>query len=358
MLMASLRKKNIIYSLILAAAVVAVWFFRNQGHDAEDLPPAVALKGKTFGVVEYNIKYLPEGGISKSDEEIQAGADSILSRLNQSMSTYINDSEISEFNRDNLHKYESEFFYGVLAESKRVYERTNGAFDPTVGPLVDAWGFGPGKNREPEKVNADSLLQYVGYDSIFFDSVSVCKLKKGMRLDFSAIAKGYGVDLVADYLSGLGLENIFVEIGGELVCRGTNDRGEPWVIGIDNPTGEEKSRGLAGLVKLQDLAMATSGNYRQYYEKEGKRYSHTISPVTGMPVTHSLLSASVFAPSCMTADAYATAFMVMGLDESRTLVEGEDDLEAYFIYSDSAGNLQTYATAGIRESIENLKDDK
>ncbi|MFA0962400.1 FAD:protein FMN transferase [Roseivirga sp. BDSF3-8] len=354
--MASLRKKNIIYSLILAAAIAAVWFFRKQNDPAKDLESAVTLSGTTFGVVPYNIKYIPEDEVDISPQHLQAGADSILSGLNQSLSTYIDNSEITEFNEDNLHKYESQYFYPVLAESKTVFQRTRGAFDPTVGPLVDAWGFGPGKKREPEKVNVDSLLGLVGYDSIFFDSVSVCKLKKGMRLDFSAIAKGYGVDLVASYLTGKGLNNIFVEIGGELACRGVNDRGEPWVIGIDNPTGEEETRGLTGIVRLRDQAMATSGNYRQYYEKDGKRYSHTISPVTGLPVTHSLLSASVFSPSCMTADAYATAFMVMGLKEARDLAESEQNLEAYFIYSDSTGALQTYATPGIRESIETLED--
>ncbi|MGB3182437.1 MAG: FAD:protein FMN transferase [Cyclobacteriaceae bacterium] len=354
--MASLRKKNIIYSLILAAAIIVVWFVRNQGSEDADLPEAVALKGTTFGVVEYNIKYLPEDEVGMTGDEIKAGADSILSRLNQSLSTYISDSEVTEFNNDNLHKYESRFFYEMLKASKTVYERTDGAFDPTVGPLVDAWGFGPGKNREPEKVNTDSLLRMVGFDSIFFDSVSACKLKQGMRLDFSAIAKGYGVDLVADYLLGKGLDNIFVEIGGELVCRGTNDRGEPWVIGIDNPTGEEKSRSVAGVVKLKDQAMATSGNYRQYYEKDGKRYSHTISPATGRPVVHNLLSATVFSPKCVTADAYATAFMVMGMEKSLELVENDDELEAYLIFSDSTGALQTYATEGIRGSIEKVDE--
>lgn len=354
--MASLRKKNIIYSLILLASVVIVWLVRNSGEDQPETDASegetVAITGTTFGVVEYNVKYVAEADISPEADNLKAGIDSILNGVNSSLSTYIEDSEISEFNRDNLHKYESPYFFPVLAASREVFEETGGAFDPTVAPLVNAWGFGPGKNREPEKVNVDSLLEYVGFDSVFFDSTSVCKMKKGVQLDFSAVAKGYAVDLVAEYLQSQGLENIFVEIGGELACYGKNDRGEAWVIGIDSPVGEEENRSINQVVQVQNRAMATSGNYRNFYVKDDIRYSHTISPVTGKPVEHTLLSATVFSEKCMYADAYATAFMVAGMEKAREIVESNQDLDAYFIYSDENGELKTYATAGIKDFLK------
>ena len=197
----------------------------------------------------------------------------------------------------------------------------------------------------------DSLLQFVNFDSIFFDTISVCKLKKGIKLDFSAIAKGYGVDVVAAFLKDKGIVNMMVEIGGEVVCYGRNQNGNMWKIGIDNPLADEGGEALQATVNLKNRAIATSGNYRNYYEKNGKKYSHTIDPKTGYPVEHTLLSASVFADNCMTADAYATAFMVMGLDRAKVLLEKDATLDAYLVYSDDGGNVKTYVTEGIKNFI-------
>lgn len=343
------RKKNAIYSLILVLLLVGVWWYRNANNSkiggAFGNYKKVAIHGNTMGTT-YSIKYLEPEGIS-----YQEAIDSILKEFNYSLSTYIPSSEISRFNEGTILRYESPFFYPVLKRSKEIYETTDGAFDPTVGPLVNAWGFGPNESKAPDSAKVDSLLQLVNYDSIFFDSISACKLMKGIELDFSAIAKGYGVDVVADYLQSQGVENMMVEIGGEIYCSGKNENGAIWLIGIDNPEAENGANKIRATVKLNDMALATSGNYRNYYEKDGVKYAHTISPRTGYPVRHSLLSASVFAEDCMTADAYATAFMVMGIKKAKRILQKEKELEAYLIYHDENGNIKTFTTDGISSSI-------
>jgi FAD:protein FMN transferase len=347
------QRKNLLYSLVLVLTVVAVWSWRRWNQPDElraiDGLKRIALQGSTMGT-SYSVRYLDAQG-----RNLKPGIDSLLLAFNNSLSTYIPDSEISRFNQDALLKYESPFLYPVLQKSKEVYQKTGGAFDPTVGPLVNAWGFGPQGRQTPSASLVDSLRRLVSYDSIFFDSLAVCKLKQGVQLDFSAIAKGYGVDVVADYIRSRGIEHLFVEIGGEVVAQGLNDRGTPWQVGINVPSEDpgEQAQPQA-IVSLRDRALATSGNYRNFYEKGGIKYSHTISPVSGQPVRHSLLSASVIAADCMTADAYATAFMVMGMEKARQLLDREPELQAYFIYSDADGKLQSWATPGIADQIKNV----
>lgn len=340
---------------MLLLLLLGVWTYRKfkepaAGEDVSQLK-RVALQGTTMGT-SYSIKYLDAQG-----RNLKPAIDSLLVVFNLSMSTYIPESEISRFNQEALLKYESPFFYPVLKRSKEVFLQTEGAFDPTVGPLVNAWGFGPEGRSVPSDAVVDSLLRLVSYDSIFFDSLAVCKMMKGMKLDFSALAKGYGVDIVADFIQSKGIDNLFVEIGGEVVASGVNDRGIPWRVGINYPTEDwEKQQQAQAVVLLKNQALATSGNYRNFYEVDGVKYSHTISPVTGRPVRHSLLSASVFAPDCMTADAYATAFMVMGVEKAKAVLARDENLQAYFIFSDSSGKLQTWASPGISEQIKVLED--
>jgi thiamine biosynthesis lipoprotein len=346
---ANYRKKNLLYSLFLILALLGVWVYRNYIKESER-PKAegkkVELQGRTMGTT-YSVKYLDEEG-----RNFQPGIDSLLEAFNLSLSTYIPESEISRFNREALLKYESPFFYPVLKRSKEIYEKTGGGFDPTVGPLVNAWGFGPEGVQSPDPAKVDSLLQLVNYDSIFFDSAAVCKMMKGMKLDFSAIAKGYGVDVVAQFLMEKGIDNLFVEIGGEVYAGGVNERGNYWAVGVNYPTTNiEQQQAAMAIIPIENQAIATSGNYRNYYEKDGVKYSHTISPTTGYPVTHSLLSASVFAPDCMTADAYATAFMVLGVEEAMAIDEREDDIAIYLIYSDESGALQTFASPEVADKI-------
>lgn len=347
---ADYRRKNLLYSLVLILALLGVWVYRNYIKDTGVPEGAegkkIELQGSTMGTT-YSVKYLDE-----ERRNFQPGIDSLLEVFNLSHSTYIPESEISRFNREALLKYESPFFYPVLKRSKEIYEKTGGAFDPTVGPLVNAWGFGPEGVQTPDPGRVDSLLQLVNFDSIFFDTVAVCKMMKGMKLDFSAIAKGYGVDVVAQFLKARGIDDLFVEIGGEVYAEGVNEHGNPWAVGVNHPTTDvEQQQAAMAIIPLENQAIATSGNYRNYYEKDGVKYSHTISPVTGYPVTHSLLSASVFAPDCMTADAYATAFMVLGVKEAMAIDEREDDIAIYLIYSDESGALQTFASPEVADKI-------
>jgi len=228
-------------------------------------------------------------------------------------------------------------------------QATGGAFDPTVAPLVNAWGFGPEKNELPDDITIDSLLQLVGYDKIEYTSEYVTRKVPNVTLNFSAIAKGYGVDVVSDFLQGKGVENFMVEIGGEVFCRGVNDQGNLWRIGVDNPSQIGQ---MSAAVALDNQAIATSGDYRNYYVRDGKKYAHTIDPETGRQVTHSVLSVSVIADDCMTADGYATAFMVLGLERTREIVAEQTGLEVYIIYDDN-GTTKTFQTEGMEEMIIN-----
>lgn len=342
------RKKNLIYSAILILFFVAVWSFRRYSEPEEVVDvKKVEFIGQTMGT-SYSVKYLDEEG-----RILQSEIDSVLEVFNLALSTYIPESEISRFNREAQLKYESPYFYPILQRSKEIYEKTEGAFDPTIGPLVNAWGFGPEERKTPDQASVDSLRQLVNFDSIYFDTVAVRKMMEGMKLDFSAIAKGYGVDVVAQYLMSKGIENLFVEIGGEIYCHGVNAEGQRWKVGINYPSLDpKKQRTVQAVVALHNRAIATSGNYRNYYEQDGIIYSHTIDPVSGYPVRHKLLSASVFAPDCMTADAYATAFMVLGHEKAILIDEREEDIEVYLIYSGEDGKLETYASPGVVKDIE------
>lgn len=349
-----MNKKNFLkrlYPLLLILAVFIVWKIRQK----EDPPlHMVSISGTTMGTIGYSIKYFSESGVNLEDK-----IDSLLKVWNMSMSTYIPESEISRFNKsDSCFEYESKYFLPVLKASKKVFELSEGAFDPTVGPLVEAWGFGPQKSMTPDSTTVDSLRQLVGFDKIYFDDKKVCKTVPGMHLDFSAIAKGYAVDVVAEYLESQGIHNMLVEIGGELLCRGTKNDGKLWRTAIEDPNVEVYERKILAVVNFTDRAVATSGNYRNYYVRDGKKYVHTINPATGYPIIHSLLSASIFADDCMTADACATACMVVGLDGAKKLIEKDSTLDAFLIYSGKNGETGIFMTEGIRENIEMLDADE
>ncbi len=347
------RTKNIIYSLALLTTVALVYLYRSYFPSEEanaKIDPKntlIHLKGTTFGVVAYNVKY-----IDSLQRDFQPEIDTLLKAFNQSLSTYLPSSEISRFNQQDSLVFESDFFYPVLQASREVFEATQGAFDPTVAPLVNAWGFGFKKEELPDKARIDSLKTLIGFDYIEFDERKVAKKKPNVMLDMSAIAKGYGVDVVATLLEKKGITNYFIEIGGEAVCKGKNERNELWTLGITNPRYKQPNEKPAyKLVKIENRAMATSGNYENYYIKDGKKYAHTISPQTGYPIEHSLKSASVFAPDCMRADAYATAFMVLGFEKSKEILAKLKNIDAYLIYEDEEGNLKSFATENIKKYV-------
>lgn len=333
--------KRKLLPLGLVIILLVVWKLQNDSHSSG----FITLTGTTMGPIVYNIKYL-------GDTNYQVAIDSLLEAFNQSLSTYIPDSEISRFNENDSLAFQSPFFYPILELSKDIHQLTEGAFDPTLGPLINAWGFGPNRNRDPENINIDSLKRLVGFSKIRFDENKIIKEERGMSLDFSAVAKGYAVDLVSQFLEDNDVDDYMVEIGGEVRCSGQNPSGKIWRIGIENPTVAPGEQELFATTVVENRSLATSGNYRNFYEVDGKKYAHTISPFTGAPVEHSLLSASVFSVSCMAADALATGFMVLGLEKSIEIVENSRDIEAYLIYADEDGTLQTYSSRGVKTEVE------
>jgi thiamine biosynthesis lipoprotein len=278
--------------------------------------------------------------------------DSLLDAFNLIASVWEENSIISRINNnDNTVEAGAEFI-NIFKQSQRISEATNGAFDITVGPLVNAWGFGFRNRIEMDAHVVDSLLPLVGYRKVRLAGNKIVKDNPAIQIDYNAIAKGYSVDWLGGFLSANGIKNYLVEIGGEIVARGSKPGGVPWVVGIEKPAPEaDAPQVLEATITLINRALATSGNYRKFYEKGGVRYSHTIDPATGYPVQHSLLSATVIADSAAIADGYATAFMVMGLEKARAFLTQHPELEAYFIYSGPDGNFQTWATERLRKII-------
>ncbi|MDP2424309.1 MAG: FAD:protein FMN transferase, partial [Bacteroidales bacterium] len=219
-------------------------------------------------------------------------------------------------------------------------------------PLVNAWGFGFTNRMKLNSNKVDSLMQFVGYQNFNLIENKIIKQNPGSAIDFNAIAKGYAVDVVGRFIEGKGISQYLVDIGGEVFARKRKHDGQLWKIGIEKPADQADSqRDLKVILELENEAIATSGNYRRYYEEDGIRYSHTIDPSTGYPVNHSLLSASVLAADCMTADAYATAFMVMGIERAKAYVLSHPGMEAYFIYASKDGSLETWASEGFVKKI-------
>ncbi len=284
----------------------------------------VVLTGKTMGTT-YSVKYVnPAEKVNLSQIHIEI--DSVLKHVNMEMSTYIPNSEISRFNAFNKTEWfpVSKDFVVVLRQAKYVAKISDGYFDPTIMPLVNLWGFGPEKRDEkiPTSAEIDSAKKLVDFTLIEdkIDKPEVRKKSSSVYLDFSSIAKGYGVDKVGDFLESKGIENYLVEIGGELRAHGVKADSSIWRVGVVNPN----EKGISIALKLHDLSIATSGDYMNYFEVNGKRYSHTINPKTGKPITHNLASVSVVDPSCMIADAYATAFDVLGPQKGFALAESLD----------------------------------
>ncbi|MEM6335797.1 MAG: FAD:protein FMN transferase [Bacteroidota bacterium] len=315
-------------------------------------PPA-QIRGETMGTY-YAVTFPEEQGDSAL---LLAGVDSTLIALNASLSTYIPEALISQLNAsvDTAEVFVlDEHFARVWERSVKIHAATDGAFNPALGPLITAWGFGPDLEQRKGEVNVDSLLPLTRLDAFVYtpasgsDPATMRKKRAGATLDFSAIAKGYGVDLVGGYLQSQGVTDYFVDIGGEVVTRGEHPEGRPWRVGIERPSPDE--RAVQRVLDLGDAALASSGNYRNFYVVDGRRIVHTINPETGLPETSNLLGVSVTAPDCMTADAYATAFMVMGYERARALVEQDSVLDALFILGgEEEGAYEERGTLGSEE---------
>ena len=280
----------------------------------------------------------------------QPQIDSLLNDFDQTASLWVDSSLLRKLNSNETVKLNS-LIKDLFEKSFSVSETTSGYFDITVGKLVNAWGFGFLGNRTVDMLVIDSLKQYVGYDKIQIADSILVKENPNIEIDFNAIAQGYSVDMVVNYLLSQGVENLLVDIGGEVVARGAKPKGKMWVVGIEKPAESKYSTQKIEIkISLNDMAIVTSGSYRKYYESNGIKYSHNIDPFTGKPVEHSLLSVSVLAPNAWEADAMATAFMVMGLDKALEFLEKNDAYDAYFIF-DENGEYKTYSTDGFEKII-------
>ena len=300
--------------------------------------------GFIFGT-SYHITY-------QCDSDLTAGIQSVLEEVDASLSPFNEKSIITAVNHNHPVKL-NDMFTHVFQRAMDISKDTEGAFDITVAPLVNAWGFGFKNGSQPDSLQVDSLLRIVGYGKVSLANGKVRKQDSRMMLDCSAIAKGYGSDVVARFLQSRGVANFMVEIGGEIVTKGVNAERLPWKIGVTKPEEDSLAAGreLQTVLNVTDKAMATSGNYRNFYYKSGKKYAHTIDPKTGYPVQHSLLSATVLAPDCATADAYATSFMVMGMERAKGVLERHPELMAYFIYSDEKGDNAVWFSPSLKNKI-------
>ena len=318
------RKKKLLWQVpFLLLLIAGTVFVIRQQHAM----PYQHHQGFVFGT-GYNVSY-------QADENLQPAIEAELAKVDGEFSMFNDSSTVSRMNRGE-HPQPSPMFTEVYELAQTVSKETDGAFDITVAPLVNAWGFGFKHEQLPTRKQVDSLL-------LIRD-----------QFDSAAIAKGYGCDVIARLMQQRGIQNYMIEIGGEVITKGISPSRVPWRIGVVKPT--EDSLGTDGellaTLNLSDCSMATSGNYRNFYYKDGKKYAHTIDPHTGYPVQHSLLSATVLAPNCATADAYATSFMVMGLDKARELLSRHTELMAYFIYTDEQGQLAVWYSPALKDKIQ------
>ncbi len=320
------KRRKYIQLAVLSAIVIATVLVVSRQRNT----PFIKNTGFVFGTI-YNISY-------QCDQDLQKEIEAELKKVDNSLSTFNRQSVISQINSNKSGNTDS-MFREVFKLAQEVSKETEGAFDITVAPMVNAWGFGFKNGKMPDKSQLDSLRNIVGFHKVKLTGEKLIKQSPNIMLDCSAIAKGYGCDIVAKFLSSKGIKNYMVEIGGEIVTCGVNAQRMPWKIGVTKPTDDSLSveGEMQTVLNVTNKAMATSGNYRNFYYKNGKKYAHTIDPKTGEPVQHNILSATVLADNCATADAYATSFMVLGLEKAQKVLAKHPELMAYFIYSDAKG---------------------
>lgn len=322
---------------LLLLIIGTVWILRKQAPYQTD-------QGVVFGTM-YKITY-------QSKENLKTEIEAELQKVDLSLSPFNKQSVITHINNNTDMQTDSLFDY-VFRLARQVSEETHGAFDITVAPLVNAWGFGFKNAAQVNPQTIDSLRQFVGFEKIKLENGKIIKSDPRTMLDCSAIAKGFGVDCVARFFDRKGIRNYMIDIGGELVMKGENAKMEPWRIGINKPIDDSLAvnQELQTVLQVSNVGLATSGNYRNFYYKDGKKYAHTIDPRTGYPIQHNILSATVVATNCATADAYATAFMVLGLDSAKAICHAHPELDAYFIYSKEDGKTDIYYTDGMKKYI-------
>ena len=311
----------------------------------EEANVPVKLEGKAFGTT-FHIIYFDE-----KQQDFTKEIDSLFNAINKSLSTYITDSDISKINKSDSTILVDDYFIEVYEKSKRIYKETNGIFDPTIGVLVNAWGFGPVKaDKNPDSAKVKELLQLVGFGKVLLQNRKISKISDSVYFDFNAIAKGYAVDIAGRFLEDQSIENYIVEIGGEIRTKGKNiTKNSAWTVGIEDPHFDG-TRSFNKVIELTDEAIATSGNYRKFKTDSitGNRYVHILSTKTGYPTVSNLLSVSVIGKmDCADVDGYATAIMAMTLDEATAFFESHKELKGFIIYNDENNELKTFATSNF-----------
>ncbi len=343
-----LNKKNIFTGLVLFSLLFALFFLiqkQKQEKVAQPIPYQYN-QGPVFGST-YHIKY-------RSTIDYQPQIDSLLKSYNACMSSYEPNSLVSRINRNDSTATLNHWFTTAFNVAKMVSENSDGDYDITVAPMVNAWGFGFSKKAKITDAYIKALLPLVDYRKIEIKGNHLLKKDPRIMLDMSSLGDGYAADIVSDFLISKGVTDFMVEIAGEVRVKGKNGQGKLWSIGINKPIDDTAyaSTELEQVVQLGVGALSTSGNYHNFYYKDGKKYAHTIDPHTGYPVQHTLLSATIIAPTCIEADAYSTACMVMGLEKSLTTIRKLKHLEGYFIYSDSNDSMQVVYTDGMKKMIK------
>lgn len=307
----------------------------------------VKFQGEAQGTY-YSISYY-----DSQNRNFQNEIDSLLDAFNFIASVYEEQSILSRINRNENPDLNAEFIE-LFNTAQDISMATNGYFDVTIGPLINAWGFGPNRKDTLPESEIENIKKIIGYKKVSIEDNKLVKEQPEIILNYNAIAQGFSADIIGRYLSSKNIDNYLIDVGGEILAKGHKPNQEEWKIGIEKPSeSKDSDRQLFATVSITNKAVATSGNYRKYYERNGKKYSHSICPHSGYPVEHSLLSVTVIAENAAIADGYATAFMVMGKEKAEVFLKNNPDkkLDAYFIYSDETGILCSFATETLAKSI-------
>jgi len=339
------KKKSLGYLIMGVLVIIFAFIFYSPFKKQKEY---IHNEGKAQGTY-YSATYLQPDG-----KDLQPEIEKLFNEFDLSLSTYNPNSIISKINKNNDSVVTDVYFETMFEAAQKVSEHTNGAFDITVAPLVNAWGFGFGNHERSKAPDVEKLLTLVGYQKVKLVNHKLIKENPDIMIDASAIAQGYSADLIAQLFEKNNCENYMIDIGGEIVCKGVNPKGEIWHIGIDKPVDDpENANGeLQTIVNVSNVGLTTSGNYRQFYYKDGKKLAHTINPRTGLPVEHNLLSATVVASNCTLADAYATAFMVLGVDSALKVCKTIEGMDCYLIYTDKDGQYQVTYTEGFKKYLK------
>lgn len=335
-----------IFWIVLAIIIVigaSILFLKNDNPNAA----YIHNEGKAQGTY-YSATYQQPQGV-----DLQPQIEKLFHDFDLSLSTYNPNSIISRINKNDTTVRTDEHFETLFNVAQEISEITDGAFDMTVAPLVNAWGFGFGSHDRKHTPDVEKILPLIGYKKVKLENHRIIKENPSIMLDASAIAQGYSSDLIAELFEKNGCKNYMIDIGGEIVCKGLNPKSKLWQIGVDKPIDdpENSSPQLQTILKLTDVGLTTSGNYRQFYYKDGKKYAHTINPKTGYPVEHNLLSATVVAKNSTLADAYATSCMVLGVDSAMALCNRIPEIDCYLIYTDKNGKYQVCYTDGFKKYL-------